>query len=382
MRSVLRAIAGHPPLSLQIIATGMHLSKQHGHSLRTIRADGWKIDATVPWPTGDQTQNAISTGRAMAGLAAAFARLKTDIVLVVGDRVEAFAAAAAGHIAGLMVAHVHGGDRALGQVDDSLRHAITKLAHLHFPATAASAKRILKLGEDAWRVHQVGSPGIDGIAIQAASREIEGRYALVVLHPTESDESAEFDRARLVMRCVEKIGFDQVIIVYPNNDPGSTGIIRCWESISFPAGGGSPGSSRAGQHRPGLPPPAIKDLSGMSSVGVFRDLPRSRFLALLRDAAVVIGNSSSGIIEAASFGTPVVDIGPRQSGRECSKNVVHVPFDERRITRELRRIWNDGRPIRSTARNVYGGEGTGSHIAQILATTPIDAVLRRKLIAY
>ncbi len=361
MRSALRAIADHPSLQLQIIATGMHLSKQHGQSLKAIRKGGWKIDASVPWPAGDQTQNAISTGRAMAGLATAFSRLKTDIVLVVGDRVEAFAAASAAHIAGLIVAHIHGGDRALGQVDDSLRHAITKLAHLHFPATAASKKRILKMGEDAWRVHQVGSPGIDGIAIDAAPREIAGRYALLVLHPTDTDQWAEFDRAQLVLSCVGKIGFDRIAIIYPNNDPGSSGIIRCWETQSLTAGGGSPGSAR---------------------IAIYRDLPRPRFLALLRDAAVLVGNSSSGIIEAASFGTPVVDIGPRQLGRECSRNVVHVPFDEKKIARELRRIWNRGKPTRFPAGNIYGGKRTGSSIAGVLAAVPIDSQLRRKLIAY
>jgi GDP/UDP-N,N'-diacetylbacillosamine 2-epimerase (hydrolysing) len=355
MRSTLLAIRDHPSLELQVIATGMHLSAAHGRTVRSIRADGWVVNAIVPWSAGRtdsrETQNAASTGRAMAGIAGALERLQTDIVLVVGDRVEAFAAAAAGHLSGRIVAHIHGGDRALGQVDDSLRHAITKLAHLHFPATVASKQRILKLGEDDWRVHRLGSPGIDGIAIQAASAEIAGRFALIVLHPTDTDEAVEQMRAAMVFRSVKRIGFDQIVIVYPNNDPGSAGIIRCWESID-------------------------------SSAIVFRDVPRARFLALLRDAAVLIGNSSSGIIEAASFGTPVVDVGPRQSGRETSENVVHVPFTSNRIAGELRRIWNNGTPIRYTSKNVYGGEGAGARITKTLATVKIDSRLRRKLIAY
>jgi len=278
-------------------------------------------------------------------------RLKTDIVLVVGDRVEAFAAAAAGHVGGRIVAHIHGGDRALGQVDDSLRHAITKLAHLHFPATVASQQRILKLGEDPWRVHRVGSPGIDGITQQAASSEIEGRYALVVLHPTETDEVVEQQRADMLLGCMQRIGFDRIVIVYPNNDPGSGGIIRCWESLT-------------------------------AETTVFRDLPRPKFLGLMRDAAVLIGNSSSGIIEAASFGTPVVDVGPRQMGREHSDNLFHVPFERRQIERELQRIWNGGKPQRSARKNVYGGSGAGRRIAQVLAKVRLDARLRRKLISY
>src|SRR5205085_3946625 len=139
-----------------------------------------------------QPGTAQATGDAMAGLARAFEELQSDIVLVVGDRVEAFAGAAAGHVSGRVVAHVHGGDRAAGQVDDSLRHAITKLAHVHFPATRQSEQRLLRLGEDRWRVHRVGSPGIDGIkaaaaawpAVRAAFPGLERRkYALVVLHP-------------------------------------------------------------------------------------------------------------------------------------------------------------------------------------------------------
>ncbi len=165
MQSVLRAIDSHPSLELQIVATGMHLDRRHG---RTIDSLGRKIHAIVPWrsKTGSPIETAQSTGHAITHLAATFDRLKSDIVLVVGDRVEAFAAASAAHIGGKIVAHIHGGDRALGQVDDSLRHAITKLAHLHFAATKQSARRIKKLGEDDWRIFPVGAPGIDGILDQ------------------------------------------------------------------------------------------------------------------------------------------------------------------------------------------------------------------------
>jgi GDP/UDP-N,N'-diacetylbacillosamine 2-epimerase (hydrolysing) len=351
MRSTLLAIREHPSLELQMIATGMHLSATHGRTVRAIKADGWTVDATVPWATAGEAQNAVQTGRAMAGIAAALDQLKTDIVLVVGDRVEAFAAAAAGHVSGRIVAHIHGGDRALGQVDDSLRHAITKLSHIHFPATVASKQRILKLGENIWRVHHVGSPGIDGIVSQAAAVDVGGRYALLILHPTDSDEMAEQKRAEMILASVKRIGFDHIVIIYPNNDPGSEGIIRCWENSAGDA-------------------------------IVHRDVPRQIFLGLMKNAAVLIGNSSSGIIEAASFGTPVVDIGQRQMGRERSGNVVNVPFTRARIDRELRRIWNDGKPIRYSIKNRYGGYGAGKRIARVLANVTIDAKLQRKLIAY
>src|SRR5207237_5958119 len=165
------AIQAHAGLSLQLICTGMHLDPRHGRSIDAVRAEGWTVDAEVPWgEEGDvrgPAENAAATGRAMAALARVYEEVGTDVVLVVGDRVEAFAAAAAAHISGRVVAHVHGGDRALGQVDDSLRHAISKLAHLHFPATRRSARRIAQLGEQTWPIHQVGSPAFARIRTDA-----------------------------------------------------------------------------------------------------------------------------------------------------------------------------------------------------------------------
>jgi GDP/UDP-N,N'-diacetylbacillosamine 2-epimerase (hydrolysing) len=384
MRSTLEAIRVHPALHLQIIATGMHLSEAHGRTVQQIRDQGWTVDAVVPWKSSaGESGNSIATGRAMAGIAAALAKLETEVVLVVGDRVEAFAAAAAGHVGGRIIAHVHGGDRALGQVDDSLRHAITKLSHLHFPATAESEQRILNLGEDRWRVRRVGSPGVDGIT-RAVSQSLPGlacgKFALVVLHPTGIDESIEFKRASMVIAAIRKIGFDSIVIVYPNNDPGSSGIIQCWETLvnSSARKGGDRSMNRATVRSiPGLSGLAVKD-----ELIVCRDIPRATFLGLMRDAAVLVGNSSSGIIEAASFGTPVVDIGPRQLGRERSENVTAVPFTSTRIERELRRIWNSGQPIRYPHKNVYGGDGAGRRIAAALANLTINDRLRRKLIAY
>jgi UDP-hydrolysing UDP-N-acetyl-D-glucosamine 2-epimerase len=358
MTSALSAIAGNPRLKLQIVATGMHLDQRHGNTIAELQKDV-KIDAVIPW-NGKSVASA--TGKAIAHLADAFAALNPDIVLIVGDRVEAFAAATAAHLCGIAIAHIHGGDRALGQVDDSLRHAITKLSHLHLPATSQSAKRILKLGEDAWRVHKVGSPGIDGIHKLAASpaqikAEYAGlqkhRFALIVLHPVDADEAVEFRRAKMVLNATAAIDFERIIIVYPNNDRGSRGIMRCWETLA--------------RGRPFI---------------VRRNVPRPLFLGLLRDAAVLVGNSSSGIIEAASFSTPVVDIGPRQLGRERCEDVRNVPYRKADVQAALKEIWNAGRPLRASSANPYGGYGAGAKIARILATVKINSRLLRKLISY
>jgi len=357
MESTLVSIRNHPKLQLQIVVTGMHLDRRHGWSIRSI---DFPIDATVPWATGmgSAVETARSTGRAISLLADAFDRLKSDVVLVVGDRVEAFAAASAGHISGKIVAHVHGGDRAMGQVDDALRHAITKLSHIHFAATRQSAQRIRKLGENSERIFQVGAPGIDGVArAGSGSRHgletrATGHFALLVLHPVNGDD-VEYRRAELVLGAIKAIPFSRIVIVHPNNDPGSRGIARCWD-----------------QH------------AHDERLVIHRNLDRQQFLGLLREAGVLVGNSSSGIIEAASFGTPVIDIGPRQMGRERSGNVTNVPYRKDAIVQALSRIWNNGRPKRFRGTNVYGGDGAGRKIAKVLSSVDMTDSLRRKLIAY
>lgn len=360
MTSVLRAIENHPTLQLQIVATGMHLDPRHGKSIDEIRRAGWKIDALAPWTASNGL--AESTGEAVTELGRIFGKLKPHIVLVVGDRVEAFAAAAAAHLGSRIVAHVHGGDRALGQVDDALRHTITKLAHVHFPATKGSAERIARLGEDSWRIHRVGSPGLDGIRENAMAFEevrlaipplCRRRFALFLLHPMQADEKLEQQRAAGVIEGIKKAGIPHVVGIYPNNDRGAAGIIR-----------------------------ALESLKADTQFTLRRNVSRPMFLGLSRDAAMLVGNSSSGIIEAASFGTPVIDVGDRQTGRERSKNVTNVPYDAAAVQKAVARLWNKARPRRFTGRNVYGGGGAGTNIAGVLAELKLDERLRHKLIAY
>jgi GDP/UDP-N,N'-diacetylbacillosamine 2-epimerase (hydrolysing) len=343
MRSTLDAIRAHPKLRLQIVATGMHLSRAHGYTVRDIH-----VDAKVPW----RGSLADATGCAISGLARQFGRLCPDIVMVVGDRVEAFAAASAAHLSRIPVAHVHGGDRALGQVDDSLRHAITKLAHIHFPATAQSADRIAKLGEDAWRIHCVGSPAIDGIREAAEkSSGIEPPFSLIVLHPIDSDNAVEYRRAKMIYSAVKSAGAARIAIIYPNNDPGHAGIVRAWRELGDRA-------------------------------TVFTSVPRAKYLAMLRDCTLLAGNSSSGIIEAASFGTPVIDIGPRQLGRERGENVTNMPYRQAAIRAAAEKILRHPRRSQRDFRSIYGDGDAGKRIAEVLGRVAIDERLLAKLIAY
>ncbi len=367
MRSVLEAIGQRHDLRLRIIATGAHLDPRHGRGVSELRREGWTIDAVVPWTADAKNPNrgalAIGVGNAMAHIATSLDKLKADCVVVVGDRVEAFAAAAAAHLSHIPVSHIHGGDRALGQVDDALRHAITKLSHLHFPATRQSARRLLRLGEDACRIHCAGSPGVDGILTEACDPcEIQqrfpdmtpGRFALVLYHPACGDAKLEYRRAGMIQNALRKSGIRRSVIIHPNNDPGAAGVLRRWSEIRR---------------------------SGGDCI-VRADIRRCEFLGLMRDAAMLIGNSSSGIIEAASFGTPVIDIGERQAGRQRSRNVLHVEARPAAIHAAAAHTWNAGRPRRSKAANVYGTNGAGERIAAALANCRFDSRLMNKLIAY
>ena len=373
----MRAIRAHPRLRLQLVVTGMHLLPRFGRTIRQIRADGWRIDATVPMQTGqdDPAADAEALGRGIAGLARVLRRLRSDVVLVLGDRIEAFAGAAAAACARIVVAHVHGGDRAAGDVDDSLRHAITKLAHVHFAATADAALRLRRLGEEPRRIFVVGAPGLDEIrSIRRPSTrrlgEILGwsqprEFALIVQHPCGHPPRIERRDMAATLAAVADTGLAGVI-VYPNSDPGHSGIIAAIHEAT------------------GIGPPSPRDrgsmAAGFSDWIVMPSIDRTTYIRLLKAARVLVGNSSSGIIESKTAGVPVVNIGPRQRGRtRCGPNVIDCPYGRSAVRRAIRRAL--ARPVRSGG-GVYGDGRTGRRIAAILGRLSMDAAFRRKLITY
>lgn len=363
MRRTLEAIRQHDALTLQLLVTGMHLDPTRATTIDEI-SRRFGIDGVVPWDVGDgsSADATRACGAAMRHFVDAFERLRPDIVLVAGDRIETFSAAAAASLDGRFVAHVHGGDRAAGQSDDSSRHAITKLSHLHLAATRDSARRIIRLGEEKWRVHVVGAPGLEGIRDEAAGRRdlaLAGidlprhRFVLLVLHPTTEDIGRERDRARLLFAGVRDAFAGTVVVVFPNTDPGAKGIADAWEQLVVE-----------------------------SNVVVFRHLPRALFLGLMRDAAALVGNSSAGIIEAGSFGTPVLDLGERQQGRLAGGNVARRPLSRQAVARWLHRVMQNPVRARFRGRNVYHGRGVSRRVAELLARVRVDADVRRKLISY
>jgi len=363
LHSTMTAIRRHRRLELQLVVTGMHLLRKFGHTIDQVKADGWRIDARVPMQTGrgDHLDQAVGLSRGVAGMARYFERAGTDVVVVLGDRIEAMAGALAAVATGRICAHIHGGDVALGDLDEGLRHAITKLAHVHLAATRQAARRIIRMGERPGFVHTVGAPGLDRLL------EIVGRQprrkpvrkdgearALVLQHP--SGRSAERERRTMsvILRAVDDTGLTPTII-YPNSDRGHTGIIAAIEAARR--------RDRGGRLR------------------IERSLARDAYLRLLGDVRVLVGNSSSGIIEAASAGTAVVNVGDREQGRQRSGRSVIDCDETYQAVRAAIRTALRRRP-RPGAPTVYGDGRAGRRIADILATTPLDESVRRKQITY
>ena len=391
LRSSMEAIAARPELELRVAAVGMHLLPRFGSTAREIERDGFRIDARVRMQRGDDspTDQALGLSRGVAGLARFFHQAKIDVALLLGDRIEAMAGALAAVTTGVALAHIHGGDVAAGDFDDALRHAITKLAHLHFPATRKSARRLLRMGERPERVHCVGAPGLDRLrllleqgpapspaggahprsALTSARRvraprhsrpgRAAGRaspfspYALVVQHAYGRSAAEEQRAAAAVLNGVAGAGLRRCVI-FPNSDRGHRGVLRAIERHAARSDG---------------------------QVRVFRSLPRDAYLRALIGAAVLVGNSSSGLLEAAYAGTPAVCVGERQAARETRRSAVVLCGEDAQAIRAA-----TGQALRKRIRPRCGGpfgDGrAGERIAAILARTPITPELLRKRIAY
>lgn len=380
LTSTLAALADRRGVEVQLVVTGMHVLRQFGYTVRRIVADGWPIAARVPMQRGDDdpADQARGLSRGITGIARFLVRARSDMVVVLGDRIEALAGALAGVTTGCAVAHIHGGDVAPGDFDDSLRHAITKLAHVHLAATPSAAKRIVRLGEDSQRVHVVGAPGLDRLRELLAEphaaerigtsrrrarmtpplpREGPGegsqRTALVVYHACGRAPVVERRTMDAILAAVRAAGLRR-LISYPNSDRGYAGVVAAIEA-----------------HARRYP----------QEVTAFRSVARDTYLRMLMDAAAIVGNSSSGIIEAPLAGTPTVNVGSRQAGREPGgRHIFHASETRSAIAAALQRaLALPHCPPRTT---VYGDGQAGWRIARILAETPLNPALIRKVITY
>lgn len=371
---ILRAIASHPDLEPRLIVSGAHLDPHFGRTLAEIEGDGFKIDAEVKINLESDTLYATSQaiGTGVVSMAQVLDRIRPDLLVVYADRFEGFAAVIAGTQMNVPTAHVEGGDVTEGgALDDSVRHAMTKLAHLHFTTNRQASNRLLAMGEEPWRVHTVGFPAIDLIQDGNFSTATEVRECLgldfsqpIALF-TQHSVTTEFDQANAQVRpsllAIEALGRDgvQTILTYPNNDAGGRRIIAELESFAA--------------RKP-------KNAQLRSSLG--RRLYHG-VLALARDPLMRVayaGNSSSGIKETPAFGCPAVNIGSRQDGRLRAANVIDTGYDEAEVRRAIERcLFDDAfRRTCATVENPYGLGDAGKKIATVLAQVALDGALIRK----
>jgi GDP/UDP-N,N'-diacetylbacillosamine 2-epimerase (hydrolysing) len=360
MRRTLRMARDSGELEVAVLVTGMHLSPLFGSTVQEIEQADLRICGRIRTPIEESSgaSMARATAQTMAGAVDILERERFDAVVVLGDRGEMLAGAyAAAHLK-LPVIHIHGGERS-GTIDEPVRHAISKLAHYHFAATAQARERLIRMGEEPRRVFVTGAPGLDelrepGLAPRAdlcAAQGLEAArpVALVIFHPVLQEAEQAASQAQALMEAALGAGC-QCLCFSPNSDAGAAAVRTVLERFA-----------------------ARRD------VRLVVHLPRKDYISWLGAADVMIGNSSSGIIEAASLGLPVVNVGSRQSSRERSGNVVDVPAERGEIERAVRGSLAGGR---RSYENVYGDGRAGERIVQLLRTLPLDPSLLEKTNAY
>jgi UDP-hydrolysing UDP-N-acetyl-D-glucosamine 2-epimerase len=366
LRPVLEGIRGAPALELVLFVAGMHLDPDFGSTVREIEADGFAIAERMAMLKGGDSPQAVaaSTGRGVEGFARAFARQRPDLLIVLGDRFEMLAAAVAALPFALPVAHIHGGEVSEGAMDNQIRHAITKLAHLHFASAEVHGRRIEQMGEETWRIHAVGAPGLDRIAtIEPLSREAltsaldipaAGPWLLVTFHAVTLEYRDTASHVDELLAALDKTD-GTLIITYPNADTSGRLIIERLEEFAAR----HPGRCR-----------------------LARSLGERLYLGILRHADVMVGNSSSGLIEAPSFGLPAVNIGARQRGRLRGANVLDVDPSREEILRGIETAQTPAFRARArAAANPYGDGRAAPRIVEVLRSIPLDARLVQKRFA-
>jgi UDP-N-acetylglucosamine 2-epimerase (non-hydrolysing)/GDP/UDP-N,N'-diacetylbacillosamine 2-epimerase (hydrolysing) len=362
-RSAFRAIQAHPELELLVIVTGMHLMEEFGYSCRLIEEDGYRIAFRTDVIQREDTQFAMAEtlGRNVIAISKALRDIKPDIMLVLTDLGHTLAGAIAAAHLNIPVAHIHGGDVS-GTIDELIRHATTKFSHIHFPASRLSAERIAKMGEERWRIFMCGAPGVDeikntepldkGTIFRKYRLEREERFILVLQHPvtTEGDVRREIAATIGAIQDLEM----RTLIIYPNVDAGGRIIIDAYQALAT-----------------------------KSYVDMYKNIPRKDYLSLLKHAACLVGNSSSGIIEAPYFRLPVVNLGSRQRNRERAGNVIDVEPDRHAIVRAVKEATSGafGKKL-DRIKNPYGEGDVGKQIAQVLAEIEINDRLINKVLTY
>lgn len=360
---LMNLIQDDPELTLQLIVTNMHLSHEFGLTYKKIEQDGFRIDKKVEMLLSSDTPNATtkSVGLAIIGFADAYEDLKPDMLLVLGDRYEILAAVSSALFFRIPVAHLHGGEITEGAYDDAIRHAITKMSHLHFTSTEVYRTRVIQLGENPDRVFNVGALGIDNIKHinLLAKKDLENslnfalgdKCVLVTFHPVTIENNSAGEQMQNLLDALEAVPDLRIIFTYPNSDTNGRIIIKMINEF------------------------VIKNAEGSIA---FSDLGQLRYLSLLKYVDAVIGNSSSGIIEVPSFGIPSLNIGDRQKGRLKAKTVIECKPIYLDIHEKLLQLLSvKGKDVFAAMQNPYSKDNTAEEIISVIKNTSLNNLIKK-----
>jgi GDP/UDP-N,N'-diacetylbacillosamine 2-epimerase (hydrolysing) len=359
---LMQGIKDDADLTLQVIATAMHLSPEFGLTYREIEKDGFQVDRKVEMLTSSDTPVGIakSMGLGLIGFADALNELQPDLIVVLGDRYEIFSAVSAALVARIPVAHLHGGETTEGAFDEALRHSITKMSHLHFVAAEQYRQRVIQLGEQPDRVFLVGGLGVDNInRLQLLDREaleesIDFKFGpknlLITFHPvTLETTSAEFLMAEMLLALAE-LKETKLLFTMPNADTGGRALSNMLN----------------------------KFVATHSNARVFSSLGQLRYLSCIAQVDGVVGNSSSGLIEVPSFKKGTINIGDRQSGRLMAESVINCKASKQSIAAALEKLYSVEFQSRLCAViNPYGEGGASEKVLRILKQTPTTGIVKK-----
>jgi GDP/UDP-N,N'-diacetylbacillosamine 2-epimerase (hydrolysing) len=363
LRRVMQGIQDAPDMNLQVVVTGMHLSPEFGMTIQEIRADGFEPDETIEILLSGDTPTAIckSMGLALIGYGEALQRLKADILVVLGDRFETFCMAAAAQVCRVPLAHIHGGEITEGAIDEAFRHSITKMAHLHFASCEAYRQRIIQLGEPPERVFNVGALGVENIRCvplmerselaEAIGFNFEKSYFLVTFHPVTLEKSTSEGQFQSLLDALDAFSEYNIIFTKANSDTDGRVINRLIDDY-------------AKKHP--------KRCLSVTSLGL------QRYLSAMKFCAAVVGNSSSGIVEAPTFKIPTVNIGDRQKGRIQATSILNCSPDDGAIRQAIDQAISPAfQESLATVTNPYDRSGTCSTIVKLLEKTDILSIAKK-----
>lgn len=364
MRWVLQYLHDDSEIELQIVATGMHLSPEFGLTYKNIIEDGFEINRKVEMLLSSDTSIGLSKsmGLGMISFSEVYDALNPDIILVLGDRFEIFSAIATAMISRIPVAHIHGGEATEGLIDESIRHSITKMSHIHFTATEIYKKRVIQLGEQPEKVFCTGTPGIDNIYNLELLSKIEfeksinfnigDKCFLVTFHPVTLEKSSSAFQFDELLEALKDFNEYKVIFTLPNADTdGRIVIEKIWQYVS----------------------------SNPNKAVAFTSLGQVRYLSALQHVNMVIGNSSSGLTEVPSFKKPTINIGDRQQGRIKAESVIDCPPIKKEIKKAiLKGLTKEFKEIVNNVQNPYGAGGASKQIVQILKEVNLSNILKKQ----